>query len=165
MKQFTVIFPICKVDDTIFILLGEQPLGRPLAGYVNGYGGKVEDGENIIDAAKRELSEELGVQTDNITQIGTVFHGKKEITFFITEIEKITYVDSVEMINNRWHNLSDDSFVSKMIPGDNVLVHYLRSLALRFFNKELLQLFTIYKEGKEIHEATQAIDNPLKFLK
>lgn len=165
MKKFTVVFPLCKSGDTIFILLGEQPLGRPLAGYVNGYGGKVEDGENIEDAAKRELQEELGLQANNITQIGTVFHGKKEIVFFITEIEKRTYGNSVEMINNTWHDLADDSFVSKMIPGDNVLVHHIRGLALRFFNKELFQLFTIHKEGKEIHEATQVLDNPLRFLK
>ena len=51
------------------------------------------------------------------------------------------------MINNTWHDLAEESFVSKMIPGDNILVHHLRSLAPRFFNNELIQLFTIHKEG------------------
>ena len=60
MKQFTVVFPIHKKDDKIFILLGKQPVGKPLAGYVNGYGGKVESNEDIEFAAKRELFEEIG---------------------------------------------------------------------------------------------------------
>lgn len=43
------------------VLLGQRPVGKPYAGYWEFPGGKVEEGEQIIDALRRELLEELGV--------------------------------------------------------------------------------------------------------
>ena len=43
------------------VLLGQRPEGKPYAGYWEYPGGKVESGENILDALKREFMEELGV--------------------------------------------------------------------------------------------------------
>ena len=42
-------------------LLTSRPLGKPYAGYWEFPGGKVEAGESIEEALRRELSEELGV--------------------------------------------------------------------------------------------------------
>jgi len=44
------------------VLLGQRPTGKPYAGYWEFPGGKVEAGESILDALKREFVEELGVQ-------------------------------------------------------------------------------------------------------
>ena len=44
------------------VLLGQRPDGKPYAGYWEFPGGKVESGEAIIDALKREFVEELGVE-------------------------------------------------------------------------------------------------------
>jgi len=44
------------------VLLGQRPAGKPYAGYWEFPGGKVEPGEAIIDALKREFIEELGVE-------------------------------------------------------------------------------------------------------
>lgn len=43
------------------VLLGQRPQGKPYAGYWEFPGGKVEQGEDILDALKREFVEELGV--------------------------------------------------------------------------------------------------------
>jgi 8-oxo-dGTP diphosphatase len=44
------------------VLLGQRPSGKPYAGYWEFPGGKVELGESIMDALRREFVEELGVQ-------------------------------------------------------------------------------------------------------
>ena len=44
------------------VLLGQRPDGKPYAGYWEFPGGKVEAGEAIVDALKREFVEELGVE-------------------------------------------------------------------------------------------------------
>lgn len=44
------------------VLLGQRPAGKPYAGYWEFPGGKVEAGEPIIDALKREFTEELGLE-------------------------------------------------------------------------------------------------------
>lgn len=44
------------------VLMAQRPDGKPYAGYWEFPGGKVEAGEAIVEALKREFVEELGIQ-------------------------------------------------------------------------------------------------------
>ncbi len=46
------------------VLLARRPAGKPAAGYWEFPGGKLEPGENPVEALRRELSEELGLELE-----------------------------------------------------------------------------------------------------
>lgn len=58
-KEITVVAGILWKDDRVLAV--RRPQGKPWAGYWEFPGGKVESGETLEQALKRELHEELGV--------------------------------------------------------------------------------------------------------
>jgi 8-oxo-dGTP diphosphatase len=70
------------------VLLGQRPPGKPYDGYWEFPGGKVEAGEAIIDALKREFVEELGVRIVSATEwcgVEHVYeHAHVRLHFFIS---------------------------------------------------------------------------------
>lgn len=67
-------------------LLARRPPGKPYAGYWEFPGGKVEPGERVEDALKREILEELGVHVEQcyrwITQVFTYPHATVKLNFY-----------------------------------------------------------------------------------
>lgn len=49
------------IDSDNRILIGKRPKGKPMEGYWEFPGGKIEENESPEDALKREIKEELGV--------------------------------------------------------------------------------------------------------
>jgi 8-oxo-dGTP diphosphatase len=49
-------------DDTGRVLIAQRPQGRHMAGGWEFPGGKVLDGETVLEALKRELREEIGIE-------------------------------------------------------------------------------------------------------
>jgi 8-oxo-dGTP diphosphatase len=68
------------------VLLAQRLAGTPYAGYWEFPGGKLEPGENALDALGRELSEELGIEvtraTPWLTQRYAYPHADVELAFF-----------------------------------------------------------------------------------
>lgn len=62
---------LCCVYDDERILLGEKKYGK-LSGIWNGFGGKVEQGETISQAAERELEEECGIKPLDMKKRGII---------------------------------------------------------------------------------------------
>ena len=50
-------------------LLGQRPEGKPYAGYWEVPGGKIEAGESVSAALKRELQEELGIDIESSKEL------------------------------------------------------------------------------------------------
>ena len=50
-------------------LLGQRPEGKPYAGYWEVPGGKIEAGESVFAALKRELQEELGIDIESSEEL------------------------------------------------------------------------------------------------
>ena len=70
------------------VLLGQRPEGKPYAGYWEFPGGKVDAGESILDALKREFVEELGIEVVSAEEwcgIEHVYeHAHVRLHFFIS---------------------------------------------------------------------------------
>lgn len=65
MKQLTLVI----VKDKSQVLLGMKKRGFG-AGRYNGFGGKVEESETILEAAMRELREEVGLTASALLPVG-----------------------------------------------------------------------------------------------
>ena len=161
MKLFTVVFPVAEVQNTYHILLGKQKPGLPFAGYFNGYGGKVEEGESIEHAAERELFEELGVRVEDIKSIGSIIHDQKKVYFFLSKLEYRDYLPQEAMVENTWFLLDDASFVQQMLPGDEAIIMHVRENIENYFEGKEMTEFDIEKTGREIDEATKELDRRL----
>jgi len=55
-------------------LLGQRPEGKPYAGYWEVPGGKIESGESVFAALKRELQEELGIDIESGEELVVLEH-------------------------------------------------------------------------------------------
>ena len=80
MKQgdSKTILTLCVVHDHPRVLLGMKKRGFG-SGKWNGFGGHVEAGEEIVDAARREVFEEAGVTVSELVPMGVLeftFEGK-----------------------------------------------------------------------------------------
>lgn len=76
-KQLT----LCLIHQHPRVLLGMKKRGFG-AGRWNGFGGKVEEGESLEDAAKRELREEAGIEASDMEKLGVLdfsWEGKEDV--------------------------------------------------------------------------------------
>lgn len=81
MSPHKKILTLCVVHDDKQILLGLKKRGFG-EGKWNGFGGKVQEGEGVEEAARRELREEAGIDAQEMRRRGVIafeFSGNPEI--------------------------------------------------------------------------------------
>ncbi len=115
---------LCYVRDKGKVLLGMKKI-RFGAGYLNGFGGKVEVGESIVEAACREVLEECGLSihpNDVIKKAELRFsfidkpEYAQEMHVFVADKFRGTPHHSDEMTVD-WY-LVDEKLFDKMWPSD-----------------------------------------------
>lgn len=120
-KSMKKLLTLCIVHQHPKVLLGMKKRGFG-AGRWNGFGGKVQSEETIENAAKRELQEEAGIETEFLEKVGIIdfeFKGNPEI--LQVHIFKSTNFsgepqESEEMRPQWWH--IDEIPFKEMWPDD-----------------------------------------------
>lgn len=109
------------VHDDNRVLLGMKKRGFGEGKY-NGFGGKVQEGETIDDAAWREFKEETGLQALDLRQVGELyFHYPHDNNHLHCHVFKVTKwhgeVRESEEMMPEWF-LADDIPFAQMWPDD-----------------------------------------------
>ena len=89
------------------VFISSRPADKPPAGW-EFPGGKLETGETVADAAKRELMEELGLAVVPQEELYTLFHEHLQITFILCKIaENAAPPHAKENQEFKWVELTD----------------------------------------------------------
>jgi len=116
-KQLT----LCIIHNGDKVLLGMKKRGFG-AGRWNGFGGKVDPGEAVEQAARREIKEEAGIEVKDMDKVGVInfeFQGKPgilEVNIFRSTDFIGEPVESEEM-KPQWFDIDNIPF-AEMWPDD-----------------------------------------------
>ena len=131
-KEYTLVF-VRKENQ---ILLGMKKRGFGINKW-NGFGGKIEKGETIEQAAIRELHEESGLLVEKLTHVGylefTMRQSNKFMKVHVYDTWEFTDKDiqETEEMRPQWFALEDIPFAS-MWPDDPYwLPLYLKGISFR----------------------------------
>lgn len=117
IKKFT----LCIIRDDSKVLLGMKKRGFGV-GRWNGFGGKVDPGESVEEAAIRELREEVGITVASVEQLGKInFEFKNdpvtlEVNIFKADNFQGELIESEEM-RPQWFPINEIPF-DQMWPDD-----------------------------------------------
>lgn len=140
--HYSLVFPVIKKDGLINeVLLAEQQDGM-WSGYLNGFGGKIEEKESIFDGACRELKEESGITLDRkkLLKVGTLYFENKHagyintVHLFITEL--MVGLHPLDVINAEYY-YTDRLPWERMPPDDH---HWLPQI----FNGDYVEAIFTY---------------------
>ncbi len=145
---------LCVVRNDTHVLLGMKKRGFG-EGRWNGFGGKVQLGETIEDAARRELHEECGLEAEALEKRGVLtFEFATQPDVLEVHVYEVTahsgeLIESEEM-RPAWFRLTDIPF-DEMWPDDrHWLPLFLEGKILNgkfyFLDNETLLDFTLHEE-------------------
>ncbi len=108
------ILTLCLAKKDEMILLGMKKRGFG-EGRWNGFGGKVEEGETIIEAAIREMEEESGLKAEELEEKGIIlFHfldtGKLLEVHIFDVLKYSGEITETEEMSPKWFNIREIPF-------------------------------------------------------
>ena len=121
MKKYNLIAVIDKNKENVLMCKREKP---PYQGKYNFVGGKVENGEDKIVAAYRELNEETGITNKDVklNELITLqyYNNDTELEVFVGNLQKD--VNLIEEVNKlEWISLKENFFdVNKFAGKGNI---------------------------------------------
>ncbi len=135
MKLYNLIMVFNPKKDKILACFREK---NPYKGLYNLIGGKVEEGENYLDSAYRELFEETGIGNDNIILkpfMDFTWHFlDMEMKVFIGKLNKD--VELVEEIHKLyWLDVNENFFDMQKFAGEGNIGHMME---LYFQNQNMI---------------------------
>ncbi|MFW0862100.1 MAG: 8-oxo-dGTP diphosphatase [Candidatus Komeilibacteria bacterium] len=147
---------LCMLREGDKLLLGMKKRGFG-EGWYNGFGGKLEEGESLEEAAFREMKEESGVKAKNLRKTGVLkfdFVDNRERlevhVFHVTEYEGEP-IESEEM-KPEWFHVDEIPF-NKMWPDD---IHWLPL----FLEGHLFEgVFSFDKDHKMLSHNVKKVDS------
>jgi mutator protein MutT len=109
------------------VLLCKRPAHKRHGGLWEFPGGKLEPGESLLDAARRELAEELGISVVSVGEAQFVCHDPGSV-FVIEFVEVVVHGNPVahEHEDVRWITL-DEADELAFAPADGAYVQYARA--------------------------------------
>lgn len=149
MSKKIVPLTLCVIQQGDKVLLGMKKRGFG-AGRWNGFGGKLDEGEAIIEAAHREIEEEVGLKVNDLAEIG-VINFEFETTDKILEVHifKATEFEGepteTEEMKPQWFAIDEIPY-SQMWSDDKYWIPYLLE------NKRFKGKFLFDKPATAEHE-------------
>ena len=130
MKKLNIILVYNKEEDKILMCKREK---EPYKGKLNLVGGKVEQGENELHAAYRELQEETGITKDDIKLTNLMNFEYKvqdmELELYVGKLNKEKKL--VEEVNKLyWIDKKDNFFDVEKYAGEGNIGHMVRQVEL-----------------------------------
>lgn len=130
MLKLNLILVYDKEDEKILMCKREK---EPYKGKCNLVGGKVEDGENELCAAYRELQEETGITHEDICLIHIMNFQYKmadtELEVFAGKLKRnVTLVEEVNKLY--WMDKNEDFFDGNKFAGEGNIGHILKQTEL-----------------------------------
>lgn len=138
-KQLTLVMIVNEEKREILLGMKKRGFG---CGWWNGFGGKVEENETILECAKRETLEECGLHAREISKIGHIVSEFEndpvllDVHIYLC-LEYSGNVTESEEMKPEWFKLPDVPF-DKMWPVDYLWYPYL-------FKKQKFQCYFLFR--------------------
>ena len=149
------VFTLCIIHQKDRVLLGMKKRGFG-EGRWNGFGGKVQEGENIEEAMKRELKEEAGISPHSLVKKALFeFHFKNNPEYLEVHV---FYISSFEGEPQETEEMKPQWFLQDEIPFDQMWADDKYWLPLFLEGKTLLGQFSFGDDDVLLDHTLKEVD-------